>query len=298
MNFKDYLKENAKKIEETLEAELADFYKETKKTNSKLLPFAKNFINSCDGGKKIRGVLVRLGYELAQSVIMNEVKDLPVPDNVFTTEDSSSKTPRNDIFRVAAAFEILHTSLLIHDDIIDRSPKRRGKASLYMALGGNHYGQSQAISLGDIGLYLPIKIISETSFSAEVKIKAINYFSQMLINTGWGQIMDVEQDKDKNFINLYKTAKYTIAGPLQLGAILAGAKKELIRKLGDFGENLGIAFQIQDDILDGEVTSNDAYTQALEYALKAKKIMPEITKRRKIVRILEELVEYLVERSK
>ncbi len=275
MNFKNYLKENAQKVDKKLDEILLEFLKETKKTNTKLLPFAKSLVNSCKGGKRIRGVLVNLGYEIA-----------------------SPKSYSNDIFKVGAAFEILHTALLIHDDIIDQSPQRRGQPSLYTALGGSHYGISQAISVGDIGLYLPIKIITKTSFSAEVKIKALNYFSQMLINTGWGQIMDVLKDKDKKFIDLFKTAKYTIAGPLQLGAILAGAKDNLIKKLGEFGENIGIAFQIQDDILDGEIDLAKGRSQALEYAAKAQKMIPGITGSKKMSILLEEMCQYLVERSK
>lgn len=282
MDFKAYLKDNAQWVERILDEILLEFVKETKKANIKLSPFAKSFLNSCRGGKRIRGILVNLGYEIA----------LPTKFNY-------------DIYKIGAAFEILHTALLIHDDIIDQSPKRRGQPSLYMALGGNHYGISQAISLGDIGLYLPIKIITKTSFSAEPKIKALNYFSQILINTGWGQIMDMEKspvdlsskDKDIEFVNLYKTAKYTIAGPLQLGAILAGAEKRLVKKLGEFGENLGIAFQIQDDILDKEIKDEDkARAQELEYASKAKKMIPGITKNNKFAKMLEGMSDYLIER--
>lgn len=277
MNFKDYLKQNAQKLDKTLESILADFLKETEKTNPKLLSFAQEFLNSCKGGKRIRGVLVKLGYEIA------------------TPRHGGA---RNDIVRIGAAFEILHTALLIHDDIIDQSSKRRDKPSLYMALGGEHYGISQAICLGDIGLYLPIKIITETSFSDEYKLKALNYFSQILINTGWGQVLDVEKSPDKEFINLFKTAKYTISGPLQIGAILGGADDKLIKDLGIIGDNLGIAFQIKDDVLDGELDSIKAQAQVLEYVLKAQKIIPKITKDQKIIKILNGLTEFLVNRDK
>lgn len=288
MIFKDYLKESAQEIEIELDRTLSQFLKETKKTNIKLLPFAKGLVNSCKGGKRIRGVLCNLGYEIASAKFKVQ----------------SEKRNKN-IIQVGAAFEILHSSLLIHDDIIDQSPERRGQPSLYMALGGKHYGISQAISLGDIGLYLPIKIISKTKFSDEIKIRVLNYFSQMLINTGWGQIMDVKmspvdsssKDKDINFINLYKTAKYTIAGPLQIGAILAGADNNLIKNLGEFGENAGIAFQIHDDTLDGE-SGVIELAQAAAYVSEAKKIIPKITKKREMAIMLEEMTKYLVERTK
>lgn len=298
MDFKDYLKKNAKAVDECLEDILSNFLKETKKTNPKLLPFAKSFVKSCKGGKRIRGVLVKLGYEMTQTVILSETKDLSQM-RVSNKLRDSLLIAQNDILKVAAAYEILHTALLIHDDIIDKSRIRRGQPSLYAFLGNNHYGISQAISLGDIGLYLPIKIITETKFTDEVKIKALNYFSQILINTGWGQIMDVEKSKDTNFINLYKTAKYTIAGPLQIGAMIAGGKEQLVNNLGIFGDNLGIAFQLQDDILDSEVIDvKKTHVKALEYANRAKKSIREITTDKETRELLEEMIEYLVAREK
>lgn len=275
MDFKKYLESSASSIDEKLDEILSDFLNQTKKTNIKLLPFALGLLTSCKGGKRIRGVLVKLGFEIAGG------------------------SANVEILRVGAAFEILHAALLIHDDIMDQSPIRRGQPSLYQALGGNHYGISQAINVGDIGLYLPIKIITETNFLSEYKIKALNHLSQTIINTGWGQILDVEGSEDTKFIHLYKTAKYTIAGPLILGAILAGADQDLIRVFGEFGESLGIAFQIRDDILDRETASlSTARLEVLEYAKKAKKIIPQITTKAKFKKILEEMTEYMVERNK
>ncbi|MBI2020587.1 polyprenyl synthetase family protein [Candidatus Daviesbacteria bacterium] len=307
MDFKSYLELNAKKINLELDLILQDFLNEVKKTNIKLVPFALGLINSCKGGKRIRGVLVKLGYELTGNGLH------------LRGEAKMSSGPHlgGDILKIAAAFEILHTAFLIHDDIMDQSPIRRGQPSLYKALGGGHYGISQAITVGDIGLALPVKIIAQSNFLGEYKIKALEYFSQMIINTGWGQIMDVElvrgkgkgesldfaRDKrgkgEMEFVQLYKTAKYTIAGPMQIGAILAGAEDEKLGVLGMFGENLGIAFQIQDDILDGEIKEVDqAKLKALEYTSKAKKIISQITDELQTRKLLEEMCQYLVQRDK
>jgi geranylgeranyl diphosphate synthase type I len=78
-----------------------------------------------------------------------------------------------------------------------------------------------------------------------------------MLKTAAGQMLDVEvslkrngfDEQDSIKISHYKTAHYTIIGPMQLGAILAGAEGELLEKIEEFGKNLGIAFQIQDDIL-------------------------------------------------
>lgn len=290
MDFEQYLKTTAQSIDQEVERIFAEFLNEVKKTNIKLLPFALGLINSCKGGKRIRGVLVKLGYEIA---------------TLRLTSFAQGKLPRNDIVRIGAAFEILHAAILIHDDVIDQSPTRRGQPSLFKMLGGDHYGVSQAISLGDIGLFLPLKIISEANFLGEYKIKALSHLAKIIISTGWGQILDVELpikkgrlEEDAKFINTNKTAKYTIAGPLQMGAILAGADDKLIRELGEFGEDLGIAFQIKDDILDGETQSVEASSEALDYAKKAKKMIPEITSDGRMRKLLEQMTEFMVERSK
>lgn len=277
MNFEEYLKISVQEINKELNNLLTEFINEAEKTNNKLLPFAKSLLDANMGGKRIRGVLAMIGYQLAGG--------------------SESR----DIIKVASALEILHTALLIHDDIMDQSTTRRDMPSLYQLLGGDHYGISQAISLGDISFYLPIKIISNLSFPDKAKLRAISFLSETIINTGWGQILDMKKpqdNKDLEFIRIFKTAKYTVSGPMQIGAILAGADEKLINKIGEFGENLGIAFQIQDDILDGEAGELDqARAQALELTLKAKKIIPEITTDPKVKNLLEEMSEYLIERT-
>lgn len=331
MDFKDYLEVNAQRVNQELDEILSQFFNETKRISLKLLPFAQAFLNSCQGGKRIRGTLTVLGYEIAGG-------------------------RGGEIVKVGAVFEILHSSLLIHDDIVDQSPTRRGQPSLYKALGGGHLGISQAISLGDIGLYLPIQIIADSNFSDEFKNKALSYLSKTIVETGWGEVLDMDmarqagKAKEENIILLYKlkTAKYTISAPLILGAILAGADEKLISKLGEFGEAAGIAFQIQDDILDitsdieegkntllvtqafkkadakglrvleqyyGKGYSEDQGQEvrkvfletgslnysskiALQYASTAKKVIPKITKDIQMIKLLEEMIGYLVKRSK
>ncbi len=282
MDFKSYLQTNVNEINQEIDRILIEWLNGVKKVSPKLIPFALVFINACKGGKRIRGSLVKLGFEIVGKGFQNS----------------------QEIIKVGAAIEILHTSILIHDDIIDSSPTRRGQPSVYKALGGDHYGISQAISLGDIGLYLGVNLITSLSFPDEYKIKALKHLSETIISTGWGEILDVELPNGKvrseeEMVLLYslKTAKYTIAGPLIMGAILAGVDQKLITALAEFGENAGIAFQIQDDILDGEADDN-AREKILEYTAKAKKFIPNITEDKKIGRILDEMIEYLVQRTK
>jgi geranylgeranyl diphosphate synthase type I len=163
-----------------------------------------------------------------------------------------------DILDVAIAFEYFQTAILAHDDIIDQSPLRRGKPTIYHELGNNHYGISQTICLGDIGFFIANQIISNAHFDDHLKVKALSCFNKVAMETGYGQMLDIllpntnkEKHTTEDIFTIYKfkTGIYTISGPLRLGAILAGAEEPLLEKLDTFGIYLGIAFQIQDDIL-------------------------------------------------
>lgn len=238
MDFAEFSKKTIEKIDKEIEDILTDWRIKSGKISKSLLPLVDEFIRGSKGGKRIRGMLVVLGYELGKQSTVYSLQS--------TAEDGKRKT--ENILKIAAAYEIFHTAILAHDDVIDQSKLRRGQASLYQALGGNHCGISQAISLGDCGFFLASRVISEAQFPEQKKVKALQFFFKVMLDTGLGEMLDVGRGDALTIMKL-KTARYTIAGPLQLGAILAGAKEQLLRLLGDFGEGLGIAFQIQDDIL-------------------------------------------------
>lgn len=275
MDFRKYLDKSAGQLDREVDEILQQQINKAKVIDQKLAPLLNAFAKSCQGGKRIRGALVKLGYELAV---------------VFPF---GGPRKSEDILKIGAAYEILHTAILIHDDIIDQSLVRRGKPSLYQALGGNHYGVSQAISLADYGFFLAFKIIADTN-AAEV-------FSQIVMDTAFGQMLELKKANPLLVMKL-KTARYTIAGPLKMGAILAGASPKLVRELGEFGENLGIAFQIKDDILDSEVDwlggINNAKKAAEKYKNKALEILSRITKDKKMSKLLEQMAKYLIEREK
>ncbi len=259
MEFSEYLSKSAKEIDREVEKILNDYLKEAGKVDQKLIPLLTAFKESCQGGKRIRGVLVKLGYEVGSSK--------------FKVQSSKLK----EVLRVSAAYEIFHAAILAHDDIMDQSPRRRNQPSLYKKVG-----VSEAITLGDLGFFLAMKIISNALF---VKIA---------LDTAIGQLLDLK--KANSLITArFKTAGYTIAGPLQLGASLAGANSKLLKLLGQFGEDLGIAFQIRDDILDKQETN---LNKAEKYKNQAIKALPSITKDYKLNRLFTQMVEYMVERKK
>lgn len=285
MEFKKYLKESAQQINREVIKILDEELERATKTDKKLTFLIKAFIKSCQGGKGIRGSLVKLGYQLAGG------------------PSAGSK----EIIKISAAYEIMHAAILAHDDIMDKSLTRRNKPSLYVDLGNNHYGISQAISLGDWGFFLSFKIISESKFDTARKTDALVLFSRTMMDTGLGQMLDLQKVNPLLVMKL-KTAYYTIAGPLQTGALLAEADKRMVRRLGEFGENLGIAYQIRDDILDNEaggtIGVGNTEREAQRYKAQALKVLPDITrgasraKDKKMSKLLEQMAEYLVQRKK
>lgn len=250
-------------LEDEIKRQLENWKKEVVKIDKSILPLADKFIKANEGGKRIRGRLVMLG---------SSVKG-----------QASSK----EILKIAAAYEIFHTAILVHDDIIDKSTERRGRPSLYKAVG-----IPLAICLADAGFFLATRIISESNFPEKEKNNALKYFSNIMLDTAMGQIMDIEK-ADPLKVAKYKTAKYTVSGPLILGAILGGAASDQLDKLDKFGESLGIAFQIRDDILDKEERKNSLQELNL-YKNKALEIIPQITKDKKMSKLLQQLVQDLV----
>ena len=187
------------------------------------------------GGKRVRGYLVKLGQML------------------FGKDDDS-------YVDIAAAIEIFQTAILIHDYIIDEADKRRGMDTINSKYPG-HIGIAKAICIGDLGFFISYRIINNSLISKELKDEIIKIYSKTLHNTVNGEIVDVELPlKDLNYhknmsekiiydIYVNKTAWYTIIGPVLIGAASAGASNDDKNKLIDMGINLGIAFQIKDDLL-------------------------------------------------
>ena len=160
-----------------------------------------------------------------------------------------------DTIPAGAALEIAHTFLLIHDDIEDFSEIRRGKPCLHIT-----YGIPHAINMGD---YLMMKVY-ETLLSGrkiwgdEKTIRILDLMTEMLEITGEGQAMEIEQrEKDLaeatmewyETMSLKKTGYYSGGTPCAIGGVIADGKEEEIEALKNFGFAVGVAFQIQDDIL-------------------------------------------------
>lgn len=171
--------------------------------------------------------------------------------------DDISKTLKS-----AISIEIFQNAALIHDDISDNSIIRRGKPTLHTIVG-----KGQAINIGDFALnFTNDLILNDENLQIEEKLNVLNYLNMMKKNTIEGQSLDIgyssanlDSIDEIKYLDLAtrKTAYYSCAYPLLIGAYLGGAKPSDMDCLFEFGKKVGLAFQIQDDILNLEETSSE-----------------------------------------
>lgn len=176
------------------------------------------------GGKRIRPVMVLMATEL------------------FTDEV-------NKALDVALAIETFHNFTLVHDDIMDNAPLRRGKQTVHEKWGNNN-----AILSGDVMMVESNKHLSKVDVS--VLKPVLDTFNATAQGVCEGQQLDMEFEQRSDvsieeYIEMIrlKTA-VLLGGAMKLGAIVGGASMQEAEHLYNFGENLGVAFQLQDDILD------------------------------------------------
>ncbi|MEO5908208.1 MAG: polyprenyl synthetase family protein [Ginsengibacter sp.] len=175
-------------------------------------------------GKRIRPVMCLMGNEM-----FDEIKE--------------------DAYQVATAIELFHNFTLVHDDIMDRAPLRRGMQTVH-----EKYGESTALLAGDVMLIAAYEYLNK--ISSEYLHPILNLFNVTAKKVCEGQQLDMEFEKmpDVNFDDYVKMiglkTSVLLAASLQLGAIIGGAGLGNQGHLFEFGKNLGIAFQVQDDYLD------------------------------------------------
>lgn len=154
-------------------------------------------------------------------------------------------------FHVATAFEMLHNFTLIHDDIMDDAPIRRGQPTVYKQWNGNI-----AILAGDALAIMAMQELLKVPTDNATIIKISDLFAQTSLEICEGQQYDLDFERKENvsiedYIKMIrlKTA-VMLAGCLKSSAILAHASEQDQQAIYDFGINIGLAFQLQDDILD------------------------------------------------
>ena len=163
--------------------------------------------------------------------------------------------------RLGAALELLHLFALIQDDVMDRSDTRRGRPTLHVVASAAHerhgglgdpvhFGDSIATLVGDLALS-EATLLGLGSSPAVARIWRL-----MTLELVEGQLLDITHAADRSHdhatarrISRLKTGRYTVTRPLQLGALVAGASREVLDPLTEWGDLIGDAFGLRDDII-------------------------------------------------
>jgi octaprenyl-diphosphate synthase len=178
---------------------------------------------ACEGGKRIRPLILLLCAECVQS-----------------------KKPDADAYLAASAIELLHTESIIHDDIIDEENLRRGKPSFHVK-----YGYNSSILTADFVLGIILNIGSKLK-----DLRILNELSNAATRMSEGEMMEIRLGKEPDiseddYIKVleYKTASLFEASA-RIGAIIGGGAEDQVHSMTSFGNLLGIAYQIHDDLID------------------------------------------------
>jgi geranylgeranyl diphosphate synthase type I len=195
------------------------------------------------GGKRMRPAFVYWGYR-------------------------ASGAPHTErLWHTAAAFELLQTFALIHDDVMDRSDRRRGQPAVHRALQEHHrsaglagdaawFGVGSAILAGDLAFVWADELFDAGPIDTRARERARVVFTDLRTELMAGQYLDLvlasTQDaraEQARGVALLKAGRYTVTRPLQLGAAIAGVDPQLDSALVSYGDAVGIAFQLRDDVL-------------------------------------------------
>ena len=171
------------------------------------------------------------------------------------------------VLRAIAALELIQACALVHDDLMDASATRRGRPTVHVEFARRHadaawrgrparFGAAAAILLGDLALVWADDMLRGAGLPADAAARAATPWEAMRTEVLGGQYLDVfvQSTGDSSAraalqIDRYKTAAYTVERPLHLGAAIAGAGPELIACYRRFGADIGVAFQLRDDLL-------------------------------------------------
>ncbi|MEI7543243.1 MAG: bifunctional (2E,6E)-farnesyl/geranyl diphosphate synthase [Mycobacteriaceae bacterium] len=199
------------------------------------------------GGKRLRPAFAYWGYRAVT----------PGPDDRVDAE----------ALRLFSALELLHACALVHDDVIDDSATRRGMPTAHVHFTELHrdrgwygspeqFGRSAAILLGDLSLVWADDIVAGMELPADGRQRVRRVWSDIRTEVLGGQYLDIvaessgaESIASAMNVNTYKTASYTVSRPLQLGAAAAADRPDVQSIFGAFGTDLGVAFQLRDDVL-------------------------------------------------
>jgi len=223
---------------EKLKKEYLNLFKQYKKESPQYL---NQFIDFAKRGKSVRGALVFITEKLFEK----------------------PKIEKETLKKLSLVFEVVHSSLLIHDDIMDNDSLRRGQPTIHVFFNqryeellkekNDNLGKSIALSLGDIGFFIAFDILNSININPTIK----NFLSQELIKTGLAQIDDVFFSQTKiepemdDILAIYKgkTSRYTFVLPILTILKIKNINLQKQKIIEEILEDLGIIFQISDDLI-------------------------------------------------
>lgn len=243
-------------IDQTIEASLARIRDRAQRLGDGATALADAIARAAAGGKRFRPALVVASFE----AFGGDVRTTP------------------GLYPVAAAFEILHTAFVVHDDVIDHDTERRGIPNVAGefrargrvrgadATGAALLGDAAAILAGDLLLHEASRLLALAETAPSVRADLMGLLDDAVFVSVAGELADVEHsvagdcaDADAILAAAHdKTAVYSFSAPLRAGATLAGADPEAIMALERFGGRLGLAFQLVDDLIGAFGTSDQA----------------------------------------
>ncbi len=252
-------------VTKIVEAALADFLAERRVMAGAIDAQFADAIRALDefvlgGGKRIRPTFAWWGWRGAGGE-----PDAPEADAVV---------------RAIGALELVQACALIHDDLMDGSATRRGRPTVHIEFAARHrsagwrglpdrFGEAAAILLGDLAMCWADDMLRSAGLPADALRRTAQPWDAMRTEVLGGQYLDVLHQATGDGtehaalqINRYKTAAYTVERPLHLGAAIAGAGPDLVDAYRRFGADVGVAFQLRDDMLgvfgDPDVTGKPA----------------------------------------
>jgi geranylgeranyl diphosphate synthase type I len=244
-----------------------DIKKELGKLKKKIDPEIEKVLNEAIDNSREEGELITGALEQVKKITLSGGKRLR-PALMYWGYKGMGGKKEKDILETVVSIELIHIFLLIHDDVIDNDPQRHGIETIhhrYRKVGkrfenigknSQHFGNSMGIIVGDIVGAIGNQVIYKSNFSSDLIVKALKRLQSIVATVAIGEAQDIiieyrRKSSEKEVVDMYKnkTAKYTIEGPLHLGAILGGAQEKDLKNITEFSVPIGIAFQIQDDIL-------------------------------------------------
>ncbi|HRO29399.1 MULTISPECIES: polyprenyl synthetase family protein [Micrococcaceae] len=249
-------------VDRRMSALLADYRRSAEEISTSAAPLVEAIAGLVRGGKRVRAILAWWGWRGAGGAVDDQ-----------------------RIIDAAVGLELFQAAALIHDDILDRSDTRRGEPSIHRAFAARHqqagwrqdpehFGTSAAILTGDLCLALSEEVFAHAADATESPAAGRTMFNRMRFEVMAGQYLDVLDEVEvpgqdpaealarARTVLRYKSARYSVVHPLNLGGVLADTDGAPLTYYEAFSLPLGEAFQLQDDLLgvfgDPEVTGKPA----------------------------------------